>query len=339
MSLRRLFVLPALFLTSLLPSHAALLTEDTPVYSSKDKKVGTLRRGAQVEVVEDAGEWLRVTYETMDATFDGYVRKASVSQAEGAPASPAPARTPPAESGPEARTPEEPRPAEPGAKPAAPVPPPVPGRELALSTSWQNGARAIPQSVTDFLNLLNDFGEAKVTLKPARNYYVYRRFEYLSSVAEALKTLGGGRVTTEALKAPGLPSDSFTGSSVDGYFDGFERIMLIGDRKGQLVAVQLSDRSDRDVWLRHIWWDEKQDYKKRVEYSDRWRLVNLFEGRTKGNSAWQLGYAFAQSDGLLRIDGEMIAGAEWQGRSRERHRTYLPQPIVDLMLQMLTMKN
>ena len=325
----------ALLVVCPVPAPAGVLSEDTTVYISKDKRMGTLRKGAQVEVTEDAGEWLRITYETMDATFEGYVKKATVSmEAAGdiptGPADPAPAGPTPVE---------EVRPESP-VRPASPVAPvaPAPNRELALSTSWQNGSRSLTQSSADFVGLLNDFGEARVTLRPERAYVLYRKLEYLSPVADAIKTLGTGRVTTEVLKSPGLPSDSFTGSSLDGYFDGFTRIMLVGDRKGQLVAVQLSDRADRDVWLRNIWHDERQNYKKRVEYSDRWRMVNLFEGRMKGNSAWQLGYAFAVTDHVLRVDSELVAGSEWQGRSRERHRTYLPPPIVDLLLQVLAQR-
>ena len=325
----------ALSTAGTLAAPAAVLTEDTTVFISKDKRMGTLRKGAEVEITEEAGEWVRVTYETMDATFEGYVKKTAVSAAtsEGPSVAPPPERDAPAS--PPAET--DPRP-EPPARPVA-APPTAPNRELALSTSWQNGSRSLTQSSADFVGLLNDFGEARVTLRPERTYILYRKLEYLSPVADALKMLGTGRVTTEVLKSPGLPSDSFTGYSLDGYFDGFTRITLVGDRKGQLVAVQLSDRADRDTWLRSIWFDEKQGYKKRVEYSDRWRLVNLFEGRMKGNSAWQLGYAFAVADQVLRIDSELIAGSEWQGRSRERHRTYLPPPIVDLLLQLLALRS
>ena len=322
------------------PAPAGVLSEDTTVYISKDKRMGTLRKGAQVEVTEEAGEWLRITYETMDATFEGYVKKTAVSMEAGGgiPTGPSgPAEPAPAPSGP---APVEDLRPEPPVRPGGPVTPvaPAPNRELSLSTSWQNGSRSLTQSSADFVGLLNDFGEARVTLRPERAYMLYRKLEYLSPVGDALKTLGTGRVTTEALKSPGLPSDSFTGYSLDGYFDGFTRIMLVADRKNQLVAVQLSDRADRDVWLRNIWHDERQNYKKRVEYSDRWRMVNLFEGRMKGNSAWQLGYAFAVTDQVLRIDSELIAGSEWQGRSRERHRTYLPPPITDLLLQVLAQR-
>ncbi len=326
MNIRILILLLALGILSAAPSApAAELVEDTPVYAAKDKKVGTLRKGAQIDVLEDMGEYLRVSYETMDATFEGYVAKSAVTKI-----TPLAGR----ETG-GAPIPERPRPAE---RTETIERPTVPDRELALSSYWQNGGRNMPQSTIDFINLMRDFGEARVTLKPDRLYYVYKRLEYLSPVADALKTLGNGKVTVDALKAPGLPADSFTGHTMDGYFDGFSRITLVSDRKGQLVAAQLSDRTDRDVWLRNLWWDEKANYKKRVEYSDRWRMINLLEGRTKGSATWQLGYAFATADGVVRLDSELLSGAEWQSRSKERHRTYLPQPIVDLLLQMLNQR-
>jgi hypothetical protein len=310
-------------------SLAAVLGEDSIIYISKDKRMGTLRKGAQVEITEDAGEWVRVTYETMDATFEGYVKKTVVvPDGETIPSAGHTQAAPPPAEGDPAALPARGRERE----LVEPEPSADPQREPALSSYWQNGARNMSQSTADFIGLLNDFGSGQAKSPPDQNYVLYRKMPYLAPVADLLKTMGNGKVVVEALKAPGLPADSFIGHSVEGFFDGFSRITLVADRKGQLVAVQLSDRSDKEPWLRDKWWN---GYSKRVEYSDRWRLINLLEGRMKGSSAWQMGYGLVLTDGVLRIDSEMVSGPDWQSRSKERHRTYLPQPVVDLLLQMV----
>ena len=305
-------------LLAILPARGGTITEDTPVFATKDKSVGTLRRGAEVAVLEEQGDWVRVAYETMDAKFEGYVKKGAVSGTSSP--SPSLGRSQPD------------RPEETAREPA----PAAPDKELSLSSYWINGARNMSQSTADFVSLLTEAGSGRFQTKPDRSYTLYRKLTYLMPVADAIKELGLSKVSAEALKTPGLPADSFTGHSAEGFFDGFSRIMLVSDRKGQLVALQLGDRADRDPWLRQHWWNDNNKYFKRVEYSDRWRVVSLLDGRMKGSSSWQLGYAIAKEDGVLRIDSELLGGSEYQSRSKERYRVFLPTPVVDMLLQIVS---
>jgi hypothetical protein len=309
----------ALLVFAFLPWHTqgASITEDTPVYATKEKSIGTLRRGAEVTVLEEAGEFVRVVYETMDAKLEGYVKKGAVSAGSVplAGLSTAVEPTPPREIRAPAMT--------------------APDKELSLSSYWINGARNMSQSAADFVGLLTDFGSGRFQTKPDRGYVIYNKLTYLMPVADAIKMLGLSKVTAEGLKSPGLPADSFTGHSADGFFDGFSRLMLVSDRKAQLVAVQLGDRTDRDVWLRQNMWNEENLRAKRVDYSERWRVVSLLDGRMKGSTSWQIGYSIQSRDGVVRIDSEMLSGAEWQGRSKERYRTFMPTPVVDMLLQLV----
>lgn len=300
----------------------ASITEDTTVYATKEKSIGTLRRGAEVAVVEEAGEFVRVVYETMDAKLEGYVKRGAVSAGAVPLAAGVPAAGQPDSGG--APTAGEVR------QPAMPAP----DKELSLSSYWINGARNMSQSAADFVGLLTDFGSGRFQPKPDRGYVIYNKLTYLMPVADAIKMLGLSKVTAEALKSPGLPADSFTGHSADGFFEGFSRLMLVSDRKGQLVAVQLGDRSDRDAWLRQNMWNAENHRAKRVDYSERWRVVSMLEGRMKGSSSWQVGYSILSRDGVIRIDSEMLSGAEYQSRSKERYRVFMPAPIVDLLLQL-----
>lgn len=313
---------------------AASITEDTGVFTGRDKPIGRLAAGAHVSVLEESGEWMKIRYETMDASFEGYVRRTVVDTRVSAVA-PMPAGVDPV--APAAVAP-EPVATPPVAEPVATPPPVSPrvttGPEMALNSHWQIQSKSGGILADDFAALLRDLAKPQVNLVAQKNHILFKELYYMMPVADALKQYGQAAVSPEPVKTPGFPSDSFKAYTFDPKLENVTRLTLVADLKGQLVAVQVSDSGSKELWLyRRINNEETA-----LNYSENLRLYDIIGGRTKGSSNWRVGAARQQKGGVVEIDTELITGNPDYSesvKSKERVRLILPQPVADLCAHLL----
>ena len=311
-------------------AHAASVREDTGVYISKDRKSGTLHPGAQVTVLQESGDWVKIRYETLDALFEGYVKKTAVQMAAGETTAPdtQPAQPAAPDTQPAPAIDPQPAPPDPAAQPA-----PTMSAELGLGAYWSVQNKSGGLVADDFATMLRGYGKPRVTTKATENYILYDDLYYLMPMSEALKKYTQSKTPPRDVTAPGFPNASFKMYTFDSQAEGFGKMTLVGDTKNQLVAVQLNDSGQKGLWLRDKW----EHYRTKVPYSSDFRLYNVLEAGTKASSSWRVGCGMKATNGVLRIDSELLSGGqEWEAKSKERVRLYLPQPIIDLCLQLLS---
>lgn len=309
---------------------AGTIKDEADVFLTRDKKIGTLHRGASVTVIQESGEWIKVRYETIDAAFEGFVSRDLVSLEGGGPL-------------------EDPGPVGVSNEPvvtavstaatetAATRPPPAatgrPGASLGLATHWSTQNKSGGSAALDFLRMLRDVAKANANPVLSGNPLLYKDLYFLMPVPDALRSFGQSPAAGSMINTPGFPTASFKAYSFNSPADEFSRITLVGDLKNQLVAVQLSDSGQKDPWLMHRF----ERYEHVIRYSPDVKLFNLIEGSAKGSSSWAVGATMVQgSNGVVRIDTELLGGgADYERKSRERCRLYLPQPVADLCLYLL----
>ena len=311
---------------------AAVMKDDAEVFLTRDKKIGTLHRGASVTVLQESGEWIKIRYETIDAAFEGFVTRSLVdaSGSDGPPAEPvAPAAA--------ATTVEVATPSTNAAATTAVTPVAVPAQKLSgslgLATHWATQNKSGASVALDFLRMLRDVAKPNANPTISGNNVLYKDLYFLMPVADALKSFGQSPSAGTMVNTPGFPTASFRAYSFTTPADEFSRITLVGDLKNQLVAVQLTDSGQKDPWLMHRF----ENYDHKIRYSEDVKLFNLIDGSTKGSSTWAVGATMHEnSNGVVRIDTELVGGGqEYERKSRERCRLYLPRPVADLCLYLL----
>jgi hypothetical protein len=248
------------------------------------------------------------------------------------------------------------RPAVAPAAPPKPPPatPPRPGIQLTMASHWQHRLGRGTITHRDAARLLAKCGSPK--LDPRwQDITLWGKVTYLMPVNKAKKLLGLGRSSRKNLSGALFPPSSFFAHEFAGHFEGgMTRLTLVTDFDNQVVAVQLSDSTTRpDRWLRHP-----------TAYSADWSLYDLVNDGRKGNSTWEVGFFVARgtqrilgyppgnlgtvlnqpiegNNGVIRIDSDLYSfkknrwGLVEDGRSRERARLFLAQPVVDLMLYII----
>lgn len=333
--LARLFLASAIFAGT---AHAAAIKEDAEVFLTKDKKIGQLRAGAPVTVVQESGEWIKVHYETTDAAFDGYVRRDQVDlTATGA----APMPDALAAAGAETSN-AVPMDAVATNVAVSPTRPPAtfPARaavELGVSSHWQIQSKSGGTLASDLATLLRGVTKPQINLAASRNVVLYKELYFPMPIGDALKTFNQTKVSPEPVNTPGFPADSFKAYSFDAAADKFTRVTLVSDMKNQLVAVQLSDTSQKGPWLYKTNSGKDSLPDACIFYSDELKLFNIIQARAKGSANWRVGAVRESKDGLLRIDTELISGSfpNEDIKSRERIRLLIPQSVADLCAYLL----
>lgn len=329
------WVMAAAFLIAAVRPHAATVREEAEVFAGRDKRIGTLHEGAQVAVLEESGEWVKIRFETMDASFDGYVKGALLDRTSAAPMPLAPAATnglpapaPPAAVPPEAAA------TNPAAAAAAMPSARRTGPELALGSHWQLQSKSGGILAADLATLLKDAARPAVNLVADKNYVLFKELYYLMPMADALRQFAQTSVSAEPVNTPGFPVDSFKAYSFDPRLDGITKLTLVADTKNQLVAVQTTDSGIKPPWLLRRF----ADYENTVPYSKDLKLYDLALGRSKGSSNWRVGAIIERREGVVLIDTELIDGNpdyDAAVRSKERIRLHLPQPVADLCAHLL----
>lgn len=331
-------------------AFAASITADTDVFQTRDKKMGTLRAGAQVTVLQESGEWTKVLYETIDAAFEGYVRRDLVNTNSAGPEIPAIPLLEP--------TPEEMQAA--GVHPlpslqvattstppdlvsnavvsvTPPTRPSVAPRnavELGLASHWQIQSKSGNNLATDLSRLLEDVAKPQVNLAAQQNYILYKDLYYLMPIDAALRQCNQNKVAPTAVNTPGLPAGSFRAYSFDIADDKrFRRLTLVSDIKNQLVAVQLNDSGQKEPWLYGYF----EDAINKITYSEDMKLFDVVNASVKGSSNWRVGAVMvAGTNGVVSINTELVSGSrETEIKSRERVRLLLPQPVANLCAWLL----
>lgn len=235
-----------------------------------------------------------------------------------------------------------------------PAAPPRPGIQLTMTSHWQHRLGRGDIAHRDAARLLAKCGSPK--LDPHwKDITLWGKVTYLMPVEEAKALLELGRSSRKNLSCSLFPPSSFFAHEFSGHFeDDMTRLTLVTDFDDQVVAVQLSDsKTQTDRWLRYP-----------DAYSADWSLYNLVSDGRKGNSTWEVGFYVTRgtqrilgyppgslgmvvnqpvegNDGVIRIDSDLYSfkknrwGLVEDGRSRERARLYLAQPVVDLMLYII----
>jgi hypothetical protein len=307
-------------------SHAAAMKQDADVFSGRDKKIGQLREGATVTVVEESGEWIKLRYETSDATFEGYVKRDLVDATTAAPQTSAD----PTNQDTVAKTP--------AAMTATVVTARVGtqrgGPELALNSHWQLQSKSSGLLAADFASMLKRVAKPNVNLAADQNYVLYKELYYLMPLADALKQFGQTSVSPDPVNTPGFPADSFKSYSFDPHLENITRLTLVGDMKNQLVAVQTTETGSKEPWM----YSRLRLQEPPAGYSDTLKLYDIIAGKTKGLANWRMAAIAEAANGVVRIDTELVNGNPdlvSTVKSKERVRLYLPQPVADLCAYLL----
>ena len=319
-------------------AHAAAIKEDADVFLTKDKKIGQLRAGAPVTVVQESGEWIKIHYETTDAAFDGYVRRDQVDLAATG-AAPMPDAT--ATAGVDGTNAVAANVVATNVVAGTTRPPATfTGRaavELGVSSHWQLQSKSGGMIATDFATLLRGVTKPQMNLTASQNVVLYKELYFPMPIGDALKAFNQTKVSSEPVNTPGFPVDSFKAYSFDAAADKFSRVTLVCDFKNQLVAVQLSDSGAKGPWLFKSASLSLETAPTAIMYSEDLKLFNIAQGRTKGSSNWKVGARRESAGGVLRIDTELISGsfANEDVKSRERIRLLIPQSVADLCAYLL----
>lgn len=322
-----------------LSSSAAVVKIETDALNEGDQRVGSLRAGANVEVIEGGGEWLKVRYVGTEATFECFVKAADIDETVPLPSALLPAA--PMLGG---------EPVAPGAAatnaPVATNMAPAPklvstrtGPSLALAANWNVQSKTGAILAEDLKSILRKSTTNEVKLAAAENYVLYKDLYYMMPLADALKRSGQPSASPEPVNTPGFPTGSFKAYSFDPKTPGITRLTLIVDLKNQLVAVQTTDSGQKPLLLRRIFRDAFDDEIELdgIYYSRDIKLYDLAANRSKGTAHWCVAALVRENKGVLQIETELIDNAANADdvHSRERIRLYLPKQVANICRHLL----
>lgn len=319
-------------------SQAAVIKVETEVLDERDEKIGVLRAGANVEVIEGGGEWLKARYVGTEASFICFVKAADVDETVPMPTSLIPAAPqlggdlPPAAAATPTNLP-------PTNAPSAKLVSTRTGPSLALAANWQVQTKAGAIAAEDLKKILRKSTTNDVKLAAVENYVLYKDLYYMMPLADALKRSGQPAASPEPVNTPGFPTASFKAYSFDPKTPGINRLTLVVDLKNQLVAVQTTDSGQKSLQMRRTF---KDAFDEEIELDGIWysrdiKLYDLIGNRSKGTAHWCVAALVNQNKGVLQIDTELIDNGpnEDDVHSRERVRLYIPKQVANICRSLL----
>lgn len=200
-------------------------------------------------------------------------------------------------------------------------------RTLALAQNWRTGNNPTGPAVAELFELLGTRGFPRVDLAPKPSIYFLNRFSYLESADEmSLRVFRRKLPEPRPVLNPAFPNSSIRSVEMAGKFeDGYTRLHLLIDTRGQIVAVQLINEDEAETAGLSV-----------ALFSKDWKTFDLLALRSAENPEAMVAHRVRSGGGIVRIDSELAlrgaAGSGAMGRSLARSSLLLPQPIVDLML-------
>lgn len=202
--------------------------------------------------------------------------------------------------------------------------------QLTLSATWNTYEKGGDRILDDLHDLLVPQGQPAVDLSPDNSLVLFGQIYYLMPVREAGRILGQPLSPRKGVNCPGFPKDSFYSHATEGNFgEGFERLYLVTDAADRVVAVQIvNEHPDESLWL-----EDPQ------LFQEKWHTYNFIQMKTKGSAKWRIGQRVQNAGRVIRIDSELVANDEYGyfglGDSKARVSLFLPQPVVNIILQRL----
>jgi hypothetical protein len=202
-------------------------------------------------------------------------------------------------------------------------------KQLALPKTWRSDLKEGSSTIEDLYRLLSPWGTPKVELHDDGNFTIVENIEYLMPFEVCRRKLRlEGLTTRKPIICPGWPQQTFFYYSFSGAFeDAFTRLLLIVDATDQIAAVQfVRDSPEELVRPRLV-----------VARRNEWHTFNFVESRSRLLTSVEIDHVVRR--GLLRrrqivqIDSMASSRNPDHPRILERIRLYLPQPIVDLILE------
>lgn len=237
--------------------------------------------------------------------LNGPSRASSLPQRPGKPGLPNPAASAPVGSSP--ATSSDP------AKPAA-------TDGLTLSDTWRGGMQGGSHTLRDIQTVMAPHGKPAVDLSRHDEMFVLTQppIRYLEPRREAIQKLplASTLATQTTVATPGFPRGSLVFYSYDTRALGqYNKLCLVVDRADQVVAVQLLAETPR-AWPPLV--------------RSGFTCYNFVQHRVRTSSNSAAWHAMGAGDrpGQYYIDSQLVSG----GRLKEVSRTYLTQPMVDLIL-------
>lgn len=230
--------------------------------------------------------------------------------------------------------------------------PPTTTNKLGLAPNWKSSAHVKSTVQSDLMAMMSQFGEAKEDTVLHDDIVIFQDLTYLMDVKEALKKLCPATlaVIPKPVNTPGLPNGSFqyftVSKNIADQQEMFDSVILVADRKSQLVAVQLLNQTPKSSFWPRGDWDRTFSRKLGKDV----RIYNIIQNRCKASGDSDVRYhayfantpagrdfmdddsgRIAYQSDLLCIDTEVCA----QKVPKEQVRIYLPIPIVNLILYYL----
>lgn len=221
----------------------------------------------------------------------------------------------------------------------------ISAENLRAAARWQANAHKGNASAGDIHTLLNKLGKPLLDTAPSP-ISIYHDVTYLMPLSNAVDVLRLNPDPTPKtpVNTPGFPDNSFFYYTYSGrYEDNFTKLLLVVDIYNQVAAVQLVESYPKDTTVEWDWWGEDQR-----EY----RLYNIVENKTKTSGKDQADWknmtfvmnpnlAFSQLEApdtaiTHIIESKLTTPSGSQTKIKERTRLYLPQPIVNLLLYVLS---
>ncbi len=190
---------------------------------------------------------------------------------------------------------------------------------LALARMYKGGLAPPKSRMAELRSMLHPHASAGTDLGPHPDIEIYKGVTYLSNVEEALQTLTGRRLSSQAsVTTPGMPRHSLRRHTATLREGGFNKLIVLADQNQQVVGIQLTAENPATP----------QSLIARPGHS----LFNIAENRAVSNPKARVHWN-TTSDGRVVV----VRSAMWDHRNRlqESSVLYLAKPFADVVMDVI----
>ena len=197
-------------------------------------------------------------------------------------------------------------------------------RGLILAAGWNTQMQGGTETLHDLEKLMKPFGHPAVDLERHDNFLLLQQpaVHYLAPRREVVGQLPitSTMATSATVATPGFPKGSLSFYVYDARGLGqYNRISLVVDSADQVVAIQTLAETP-------------QKYPK--DWVGGFSCYNFVQHRVRSSGAADISHVMERAgQGVYSIDSGLRIG----GSLKEVSRTYVPQPLVDLILHCVTL--